>query len=186
MCMYSTRCIGLASREWRWRREKEEKDRVVKLVCRSVTAWLSRRSWRSTLPFSRPHPPHLPPAPLSLRLLPHPTHFSATRWTTAVASSLFLSTSLSSLSLSLSFFLFLLLPLSACPASFSSYLLSLLLPSSLSLFLSWRILRYTRVCILSYTAIHTPFLNLYLVFVYRARTSANVRAYMHMQIHVRI
>lgn len=33
-----TRCIGLASREWRWRREKEEKDRVVKLVCRSVTA----------------------------------------------------------------------------------------------------------------------------------------------------
>lgn len=36
--VYGTRCIGLASREWRWRREKEEKDRVVKLVCRSVTA----------------------------------------------------------------------------------------------------------------------------------------------------
>lgn len=38
MCVYATRCIGLAGREWRRRREKEEKDRAVKLVCRSVTA----------------------------------------------------------------------------------------------------------------------------------------------------
>lgn len=36
--MCAMRCIGLAGREWRRRREKEEKDRAVKLVCRSVTA----------------------------------------------------------------------------------------------------------------------------------------------------